>query len=197
MSDHPVTVGLAAMCANWFKEVGLQGESGELAEMLQRDYSRVVAFLEECFGRVVAPGMISTAEEAGRAVQAFQEAHVDGVLLVYLVWCEDQPLLAILEACKDIPLLLWNYHPTGKLPEKLAVNDLFRFSGTVGILEGSAPLQRLGLQIPLVWGAPGEPHLACTLRDYALAMRTWHEFRDLRAGRIAGRCEAMTGHLCG
>ena len=188
-----VRIGLAALCASWFKEVGLQDESGELAGMLQHDYARIVGFLQDSFGQVIAPGVVSTVAEARRAAAAFSEAHVDALLLVHILWSEDPPLIALLEGCRDLPLLLWNYHPSGSLPQRLSVNDLFRLSGTVGLLQGSAPLQRLGLRPPIVSGTPGDPVLAQTLREYAQALLIRREFQGMSAGRIAGRCEAMTG----
>ena len=79
-------IGLAALCASWFKVVGLQDESGELAGMLQQDYARMVSFLQDSFGQVVAPGIISTVTEARRAAAAFFEARVDA--LVHILWSE-------------------------------------------------------------------------------------------------------------
>jgi len=200
-------IGLAALCANWFKEVGLQGEAGELAGMLQQDYGRMVSFLQDSFGQVVAPGIISTVADARRAAVAFREARVAALLLVHIMWSEDPPLIALLEGCRGLspiapdwiggigglPILLWNYHPCGSLPQRLSVNDLFRLSGTVGLLQGSAPLQRLGIKPPIVFGTPGDSSLTQTLREYAQALLIRREFQGMSAGRIAGRCEAMTG----
>jgi len=186
-------IGLAAFCASWFKEVGLQGESGELAAVVQGDYARMVRFLRESFDQVVAPGIISTVADAERAAAAFDQAGVDALLLVHIMWSEDQPLLALLQGSPGLPILLWNYQPAGSLPAYLTVNDLFRFSGTVGILQGSAPMQQLGIKPPIVSGAPGDPALALTLQEYARALRIRREFQGAAAGRIAGRCEVMTG----
>lgn len=46
-----VEVGLDAMCASWFKEIGLQNESSQLAAILRQDCGRMVSFLRECAGR--------------------------------------------------------------------------------------------------------------------------------------------------
>ena len=186
-------VGLAALCAAWFQQVGLQGEGSEAAKTLAGDYRRMVEFLGECFGQVVAPGIISTVSEAKRAAESFRAEQVDALLLVHIMWSEDQPLLALLDGCQHLPILLWNYHPLGFLPDKLTVNDLFRCSGTVGMLQGSAPLQRLGLTFQFFTGAPGDPALRAILAQYDVALRLRREFRGLRAGRVAGRCEVMTG----
>jgi len=191
--DSPVRIGLAALCANWFKEIGLQGDSDDLGRIVDQDYKRMVGFLGECLGEVVAPGVICTVAEAQRAAEQFARAGIDALLLVHIMWSEDQPLLALLDALPDVPIVLWNYHPTGRLPDKLAVNDLFRHSGTVGMLQGSSPMQRRNLAPHIVTGAPGDAGLAEALRRLGLALGIHKEFRGLRAGRIAGRCEVMTG----
>jgi len=188
----PVKIGLAALCAHWFQEVGLQGENGGLAETLRRDYARIVDCLAEQF-IVIAPGVISTVEDASRAVARFREEQVDALLLVHIFWSEDQPLIEMLRNGSDWPLLLWDYHPIGALPPHLSVNDLFRCSGTVGMLQGSAPMQRLGVRATLISGTPGDPELAHSLQTYAAALRIRQAFQGMKVGRIAGRCEVMTG----
>ncbi|MCX6991672.1 MAG: hypothetical protein NT011_00860 [Kiritimatiellaeota bacterium] len=186
-----VTIGLAALCAQWFEEVGLRGS--DMAATLSTDYDAMVQLLSRIFGKVVVPGVISTPEEAVNAVDLFRREQIDALLLVHIMWSEDQPLLEILRGCEGVPLLLWNYHPTGSLPARLSVQDVFRFSGTVGMLQGSAPMQRLGLTAVMIAGTPGDPDLTSELEQYAAALRIHNAFRSMRAGRIAGRCEAMTG----
>ncbi len=188
-----IKVGLAALCADWFRQRGLQPEPGSPASTLDRDYERMTEVLGPCFDEVVAPGVICTVDDAARAAVAFREAGVDALLVVHLMWSEDQPLLKLLQECTGLPILLWNYHPTGALPARIAVADLLRLSGTVGILQGSAPMQRLGLAPHIISGAPGDSELENALREYATALRIRQEFAGMAAGRIAGRCEVMTG----
>jgi L-arabinose isomerase len=188
-----VRLGLAVFCADWFRQVGLQtGECG-LAKTLQDDYARIVAILQRCFDQVVTPGVIFTAMEAAKAVDYFCEASIDALLLVHIMWSEDQPLLEVLHNRRDVPVLLWNYHPTGVLPPTLSVSDLFRFSGTVGMLQGSAPMERLGIKPRIVSGSPDDPNLAQALCECNAALRIRKMFQGMRAARIAGRCEVMTG----
>jgi len=188
-----VRIGLAALCANWFQEVGLQGESGELATILQSDYARLVRCAEDCFGQVVAPGVISTVEQAARAADLFRAGQIDALLLVHIMWSEDQPLLALLAGCGDLPILLWNYHPRGSLPPRLRVNELFRCSGTVGMLQGSAVLQRERVAFEMAYGTPDDDGLKQALWEYGRALAIRKAFHGMPAGRIAGRCEVMTG----
>lgn len=186
-----VTVGLAALCAQWFAEVGQQ--SNPMTARLQADYDAMIRSLSAIFDKVIAPGVITTEPEAATAAALFRRESVDAVLMVHIMWSEDQPLLRLLRDCAGLPLLLWNYHPTGALPPYLSVQDVFRFSGTVGLLQGSAPLQRLGVTPHWIAGTPGDPVWMRDLADYAAALRIHREFTGLRAGRIAGPCDVMTG----
>jgi L-fucose isomerase-like protein len=192
-SSSRVKIGLAPLCAAWFKQIGANEPDSRFAATLRQDYSRVVEFLRECFDDVVAPGVLSSAGDVGLAVEQFEREQVDGVILLHIVWSEDPVLLSLLDRIGGMPLWLWNYHPGGDMPQRLTVDDLFRFSGTVGMLQGSAPMQRRGLRPGILAGAPGEPSLAHEMREVNAALRIRRVFRGLRAGQVAGRCEAMTG----
>ena len=41
-SGTQITVGLAPLCAAWFRDVGLQDDSGQLADSLQADHRAMV-----------------------------------------------------------------------------------------------------------------------------------------------------------
>jgi len=199
MTDLPqapkprIKIGLAAMCAAWFKQIGMHEPDSCLARALQQDYSRMVEFLGSCFDEVIAPGIISSPSDVAHAMEKFEEEQVDAVVLVHIVWSEDPVLLNFLDRCRDTPIWLWNYHPTGILPPRLTVDDLFRFSGTVGMLQGSAPMQKRGLRLDVFSGSPGDASLMQDLRERNAVLHIRRAFRGLRAGQVAGRCEAMTG----
>lgn len=191
--NPPLKIGLAAVCADWFMQVGLQTGANDLGRKVREDYARMAGFLRTIHPAVVAPGIIATVREASAAAAQFRGEAIDALLLVHIMWSEDQPLLALLDGCRGLPLLLWNYHPTGFLPRKMSTDDLFRFSGTVGMLQGSAVLQKRGLAPLLVSGTPGDSALRKDLQHCVAALAIHKEFKGMRAGRIAGRCEVMTG----
>ena len=188
-----IKIGLAAMCAAWFKQIGLHEPDSCLARALRQDYSRMVEFLGSCFDEVIAPGILSSPSDVAHATEKFEEEQVDAVVLVHIVWSEDPILLNFLDRCRDTPIWLWNYHPTGILPPRLTVDDLFRLSGTVGMLQGSAPMQKRGLRVDVFSGSPGDASLMQDLRERNVVLHIRRAFRGLRAGQVAGRCEAMTG----
>jgi L-arabinose isomerase len=193
--NNTVTIGLVALCAEWFRQVDHNSESGDLSGMLQQDYERISQFLEECFGSVVAPGPISTVAEARNAIRVFNIANIDAVVLVHILWSEDQPLIEIMNKLDRHPVILWDYHPQEVFPEHLSITDLFRRSGTVGLLQGSSPMARLGFSFQMVSGRPGDSKLTEELLEYKTALSVCREFNGLRIGRIAGNCEIMTGTI--
>jgi len=186
-----VTIGLAALCASWFQEVGLQDHT--VSSTIQDDYKALVQALSLAFDKVVAPGVISTEPEVRQALEAFHQEPIDALLLVHILWSEDQPLMALLEGLPETPVLLWNYYPTKALPDYLSIPDMFRRSGTVGLLQSSAVLQRRGVAFDLVTGTPEDEELRRELEEYATALTIRRRLSGMRAGRIAGRCEVMTG----
>ena len=193
IKTRPLCVGLAAFCAKWFEDVGLQGDS-EFDENLRGDYRRMEEYLNRYIDTVVAPGVISTVEAATKVVACFHERRIDALIVVHIFWSEDQPLIALLKnRCEDWPVVLWNYHPLGYLPSLLTVNDLFRCSGTVGMLQGSAPMQRLGIDMHIISGSPGDEELGEELTRLSSALYIRKTIHSLSIGRIAGRCEVMTG----
>ena len=188
-----VKIGLAAICADWFKQIGMHDPDSNLATALRQDYSRMVEFLSGCFDEVIAPGILSSIDDVARATEKFEQEEADAVIIVHIVWSEDPILLNLLDRCRGTPLWLWNYHPTGMLPPRLTIDDLFRFCGTVGMLQGSAAMQKQGHRPDVFSGAPGDASLGNELRERCAALRIRRAFRGLRAGQVGGRYEAMAG----
>jgi L-arabinose isomerase len=181
--------GAALLSAGWFLNVGLQ--TG-LADQAEKDIRRVLATLERFF-EVIYPGPITTLEQAVRAGSRFRAEGAELVILVHLLWSEDGPLVRLLREASGLPVLLWCYNPYDRLPERLSTNELFRASGPVGFLQGSAPLARMGIGFSYVFGHPEDEGLAAELEDYARAFAVRAALASLRIGQLGPRCEAMAG----
>ena len=181
--------GAALMSAEWFLNVGLQAG---LAARAEQDIRRILATLERSFD-VIYPGPITTVEQATRAGKRFRAEGAELLILVHLLWSEDGPLVRLLREAAGLPILLWCYNPYDRLPERLSAQDMFRASGPVGFLQGSAPLARMGLDFSYVFGSPEEADLAGELADYARAFAVRAALPSLRIGQLGPRCEAMAG----
>jgi L-fucose isomerase-like protein len=181
--------GAALLTAEWFLEVGLQ--TG-LAARVEQDIRRVLAALERSF-ELIYPGPISTVEQAVKAGRRFRAEGAELLILVHVLWSEDGPLVRLLREASGLPILLWCYNPYDRLPVSLSPQDLFRASGPVGFLQGSAPLARLGLDFTYVFGSPEDEGLARELADCARAFAIRSALPSLRIGQLGPRCGAMAG----
>lgn len=193
---NKVKAGLILLSAKWFLDVGIQNnDSGDyriLTEFLKHDTDSVINVLSRYF-EVVYPGAVYSLESAENAAKAFKDREVQVIVLVHLMWSEDGPLVELLKRTVDIPILLWCYNPYRTLPEKMTTLELFRSSGAVGILQGSAPMHRMGKCFSFVFGSPGDRKLDQELGDMAAVYGTYESIKKLRVGQIATRCEPMTG----
>jgi L-fucose isomerase-like protein len=190
--------GLALLSAQWFVDVGLQGSASqrqqELARMVQEDLQRIRSTLEPHF-QLVDPGPISSLEQAARSARLFHGEGAELVILVHVMWSEDPPLVRLLEGLGALPLVLWCYNPYGRLPDHMSVEQLFRASGSVGFLQGSAPLSMLGKRFSYLFGSPDSPELKQGLAELSRVFAVRSSLRRLRIGRIGPSCEYMAGTL--
>lgn len=188
--------GLILLAAQWFLDVGIQnndaGKYNELPGITEKDSGEILKAVGKYY-KVVYPGHIYSVEAAQKAVKLFKTNEVDVVILIHLMWSEDGPLVEILKGIKDIPILLWCYNPYKKLPEKMSMLELFRSSGAVGILQGSAPMKRMNIKFSYVFGNPGDSELDRQLKDYSNIYETAIALKNLLIGQIGPRCECMTG----
>ena len=181
--------GAALLSAEWFLSVGLQDG---LAARVEQDIRRVLVTLERSF-KLIYPGPITTLEQAAQAGRRFRAEGAELLILVHLMWSEDGPLVRLLRESAGLPVLLWCYSPYDRLPEHLSAQEMFRASGPVGFLQGSAPLARMGIGFSYVFGHPEDARLASELADYARAFAVRAALPSLRIGQLGPRCQAMAG----
>lgn len=188
--------GVALLSAEWFLSVGLQGGAtaaqAELSALVQKDILRVLEALEPHF-QLVYPGPVSTAAQAAAASRRFRAEGAELLILVHVMWSEDGPLVRLLRETAGLPVLLWCYNPYDRLPARMSTRELFRASGPVGFLQGSAPLARMGVEFSYVFGHPEDARLASELADCARVFAARAELGSLRIGQIGPRCESMAG----
>jgi L-fucose isomerase-like protein len=194
--DSRPKAGIALLTAEWFLSVGLQGGGTPAQERLSRtvepDMARVRAVLSRSFD-LVDPGPLSTRAQAMAAARRFRAEEAGLLIVVDVQWCEDAPLVTLLRELPGLPILLWCYVPTPRLPRRMSTEELFRASGPVGFLQGSAPLRRMGRDFSYLFGAPGDESVDRDLAEYARVFAAAAALPHLRAGQVGSRCEGMTG----
>lgn len=188
--------GLCLLYEKWFSDYcddPANAELGaELRGFIDADSKAVVDRLSRHFDLTYTGPVVSTADVA-RNVKAFREDGVELIVVVSLFWSGDKPLLRLLEEFPGLPLLVWCYAPSTRLPDHMGMNDLFRAGGVVGAMQTSAPLRKLGKKLAYVFGTPGDEVLERDLAEYSRAFGAKRDMRRLRLGHLGGRYEEMTG----
>jgi L-fucose isomerase-like protein len=184
-------IGILFVTSGWFREVGLQDESGDTTAQVEETAATILRKLSG-FLEPVYPGVVYSVDEAERAAAEFRRAGVDGLLLSPLMWCEDQIVRAALRDLRDLPLVLWTFSPSETLPEFVPFQSVIQGSGAVCTLQLSGMLAREGIRCRSVVGHAGDEELWKELELAVRAMAVARSLRDLRVGVLPFPCEQMS-----
>lgn len=195
MLNRKPKVGLLLLAADWFWQQNIQGSGGRYSRVPQLVASDMAALSSAIADdlELITVGLVHNLSQARAAVKRFRAADIDLLLISSIIWSEDQPLIEVLRGLPDVPLLVWCFAPSATLPSRVSVIELFRRSGPVGTVQHSAPLRRLGRTFGFVCGAPGDPAIIRSIREYAAAARVAKALKRVTIGLLPGHCEAMTG----
>lgn len=180
-------IGTLFLSSGWFHDVGMQNQS--LVKHLGRSVREVVQHLKPG-AEVVFPEEVHSIEKARQAATEFMRQKVDLVVICFLTWTEDAPLIAALEKLYDVPLLFWCYTPFSSLPDKIEMLDMLRSCGGVGILQCSGLLNRRGMKCDFVFGEPSETVINGIVRRVRCAS-VRRMLKQLTIGLLPQRCEQM------
>ena len=186
-------VGLLLLTADWFIQVGAsQGSFSELPERLNRDAATIMKVLSPHLD-VYNPGVLSTVVQVDAAITNFINLEVDALIICYITWGEDRLILQAVERITSIPILLWCYTPNSRLPDVMTMVDLFQDSGSVGAVQASGPLKRLGTKFGFVFGSPENPKTVRKIVAFSKAAQTARALKKVTIGILPYRCDQMTG----
>ncbi len=143
----------------------------------------------------VFPGVVYDRVGAERALDAFRQARVDGVLCVFLSWAEDDAWIAFLREVGDLPLICFTPVP-GRVSyaDTRDENDFVEFlaqGGLVGSLVGSGSIARLHRRAEVIVDEveTALPRLGACFRAAHVRAR----LRRARFGLVAAYNEIMRG----
>jgi L-arabinose isomerase len=182
--DRP-SVGLLLLAGDTWWELGVgQSAAGRYAGFMDRvasDAARARAALEgSC--RVVSSGIVHAPEAAAAEARLFAAEGVDAVVCCPLIWSNDQPLVAFLRECPDIPILLWSWDPYDRVLDDYTIAGFLRSSGPVSVQQFTNIFQRLGRPYVHAFGSEARPQ---TMRRIEAFARAAAVRRSLRGTRIA------------
>jgi hypothetical protein len=155
MQQAKPKLGVAFFAAKWFEEVvlGTDESSKSFNRALKEETGRILDNLKPDHALVV-PSLISSMEKARSAVRQFFSEDVDALLLVFLVWSEDEYLLPFRDIMTVRPSILWASTPYQRPPKKSGVMELFVNSGIVGSFEAFGVLKGM-FPSPGTYTSPG------------------------------------------
>lgn len=186
-------VGLLVLTAEWFIQVGAsQGSFSDLPKRLDQDAAAIVSTLTPSLD-IINPGVLYTVAQVDAALTTFGNQSVDALLVCYITWGEDRLILKALENMPSIPLLLWCYTPSNRLPNVMTMVDLFQTSGPVGAVQSSGPLKRLGKKFGFAFGSPENPQTVRKIVAFSKAAQVASALKKVTIGVLPYRCDQMTG----
>jgi L-arabinose isomerase len=193
-----IRAGLVVLSAGWFMEIGFQdqpqGKTQEdvLSRILREETEKISNTLGSYF-EVIFPGIVFDAKSADKALRMFADRHIDCVVIVHAMWNEDPPLVRVLKGIRHLPVVLWSYSPEESFVNPMDPHQLFRISGTVGMLQGSTAYRDLGIDFHFLFGHSGDEKLNNDLKAVSAGLSIKKKITRLRIGRIGPRCEDMVG----
>jgi L-arabinose isomerase len=184
-SDSRPKVGLFVLAGDSWWEMGVcnaaTGRYAGFMPKVEQDVRSIRAGLEADF-RVVSSGIVHTVEAAVAEARRFNEARVDAVLYVPIIWTNDQPLVAFLRELAEVPLLLWSYDPYDGILDYYSISDWLRASAPVSVQQSTNIFQRYGRPYCHLLGNERRPE---TRRELVAFVRAAAVRRSLIGTRIA------------
>ncbi len=189
------TIGLVPAAAGWFWEVGLQSTTAQATSPAHRQLLADLADVQRALGErldIKAASIVNSEQSAAEAAELLGAARLDLLVLCHLMWCEDPPLVALLKALPNVPVLQWCYVPEPGIPDRMDPHELFRRSGPAGVLQFAPGLAAIRPRWHFCLGSAREEGVLEIIADAAWAERAAARLRSLRVGLLPARCEVMS-----
>ena len=188
---HRPRLGVLLVTSGWFRDVGLQGAGSDTTRDVAQAGAGVVKRLEE-FADPVYDGVLFSAADARKAAGRIREEDVDGVLLVPLMWCEDEIPRAALELLQGLPLVLWTYAPGPTLPDVVPFQVMLQGSGGVCTMQLSGMLRREGTRFWSVAGHARDDEVYRRIEVLARGMSVRRALARSHIGILPFPCDHMS-----
>ena len=186
-------MGLLLISPERFQTIGEGTARGSYKERKQKE-AEWMAKEASAIAEVTFPGVIYTAEDVKRAIDAFVTAKVDYVLAIYLSWAEDFAWIRFLRDMPACPVLFCH-----RMRDKIELKDTHdddEFAeylccgGLVGSLEASGSVKRFNRPMLEVYAGTWTEVLA-RAKTFGNAARARTLFRESTMGLLACMNEVM------
>lgn len=191
MRSDKARLGTLFVTSGWFRDVGLQPAQSDTTNRINRIAKRIV---DKLAGEIdiIHSGVIFSEQDAEIAAAKLANQNIDGVLLVPLMWCEDQIVRACLKRIPNIPIILWTFTPTSALPEYLEFQTMLQGSGAVCTLQLSGMLKREEWSYVSVAGSLEDDGVVSKIGSVAAALRIRRTLSELKVGVLPFPCSQMS-----
>lgn len=183
-------VGILFLAHEWFWNYKMFGP--DFLKLIESDVASIERNLRS-FVDVVSSGLVLNEDQAIRAAREFGREGINLLIICSIVWSSDQPLLtALREISAELPLLVWCYNPYEKLPERMSVSEMIRATGTVGTLQTTGAIRRLGRDFVFVIGKEDDEEVLKDIYGYSVATKLADDLKRTKIGLLPYRYGAMT-----
>ena len=187
--------GAVLLSAEWFSQISYDttdDSSANICEIVRQAAKAAEQTLSQHF-EVVHPEPIATRQDVASALADYKRAEVDVFVICNLIYSGDDPIIDILREMPGVPVILWSYNAYKRIPRITEMGEYFSVTGAPGMLQGCAPLKRMGVKFGFVLGVPGDETLHRELADYAKALEVKKRLKSLNIASIGRRYEPMSG----
>lgn len=192
MNNRKQKLGLVFFAAKWFEEVVLGGDdiAQEFNRFMDEDTGRIINRLSEDFEVVNCP-VVTSMDKARQASKDFLAVDIDCLLLCFMVWSEDEYLLAFKDIMKIRPSILWTYTPYTRAPLRSDINVLFRNSGIVGTFEGYGVIKKMGVDSFHIVGSSTEKEPFEKIKKIVKTAKIYKDLKTAKLGVLPYRNNQM------
>lgn len=187
--------GAVLLSAEWFSQISYDttdDSSANICSIVEQAAKAAVHTLSRHF-EIVHPEPIATKQDVAAALADYRRESIDVFVICNLIYSGDDPIIDILREMPGVPVILWSYNAYKRIPRITEMGEYFSVTGAPGMLQGCAPLKRMGVRFDFVLGVPGDATLDRELADCAKALEVKKRLKSLNIASIGRRYEPMSG----
>lgn len=191
MNNGLPRIGLLGLMTDGYEPLfpGIIARQEAFANELVHDLSSVA--------ELVFPGAGLNRESIQGHVQAFNDANLDGILILLLTYSHSAYLLRALQDNR-LPIAMAVVQPDFEVQDYWEELDLTVNQGLHGAQDNANMINRLGVKCQFFAGDRREPRFQAFVRDFAKSAQTFSKLRQLKTviiGRMTGMGDTMSDDM--
>lgn len=189
-----VKIGLFFLAGESWWDAGLgdaqEGPFRGFIRTVEGDVASITKKLSKDFD-VVSSGLLHTTEGAVREAKKFNEADIDAIVFCPIIWTNDAPVVAFIQAAKKVPLIMWAYDPYRGFPDYYRIEQWLRASAPVSVQQSSNIFKRYNWNYDVVFGNEKEDEVITDIRAFIRAAAVKKSLKGVRIGVLPSTCRVV------